>query len=591
MEFLSLELVNLFSYAHALLPLEKGGVVLVSGGNGSGKSSLTSKALCWALFGQTVGGVLGESAVNCLAPSTHAFAEVAVRIRGTTYLIRRSRNPTLLTVNGESHRRSTDTQEFVTQLLGMDLEVFLNSSYFGQEREMGNFLRSSPRTQLHVLEGVLMVSRLDKIVEVTKEMGIHTKNEVASAELHRRHAEFSVSEKSSQILVCQRRLVELDVDVRVQEDRLLALEKERPLGSIDGIDRARIEMEHAETKARLETNRREWSEVTGRVAVARMQISGLEERVRPLRSGKCPTCGAVLSTQVSEELQREQDELRTRVAAAKKNLDLDLALTQVRAGAELHLVRNLSTLTEALRNIDAHAAELAHGLGDIEKQRKEVRDELNRIQGGIMETDTQINQHATQLKIAQEALERWKLIFDAESARLSHLAYWQDVFSRAFRNFIVEQALPFLQERTAHHLALLGNPELKVAFSTNKTLKSGEERSLFNVLATREQGGQSFDSLSGGERQMASFAVGLAISELCDSQSGSASNLMILDEPFTELDARNCEAVVQYAVTELVKRKATILLISNDERMKTLIQKGIQVEKEDGRSFVHTFGG
>jgi len=94
-------------------------------------------------------------------------------------------------------------------------------------------------------------------------------------------------------------------------------------------------------------------------------------------------------------------------------------------------------------------------------------------------------------------------------------------------------------------------------------------------------------SLSGGERQIASFAVGLALSELADSISGSPSNLMILDEPFTEMDEVNCENVVNYVTTELTNRKATILLISNDDRMKALIPGGLIVERgSDGLSRV-----
>ena len=144
------------------------------------------------------------------------------------------------------------------------------------------------------------------------------------------------------------------------------------------------------------------------------------------------------------------------------------------------------------------------------------------------------------------------------------------------------KACPYLQARAAYHLKGIGNEQLKVEFSTTKELKSGEERSGFAVVEYSESGGKGFDSLSGGEQQMASFAVGLALADLAETQVQGASHFLILDEPFMALDERNCENLVNYLANELSSKRETILLISNEENLKSLIPTRIHVEKTGG---------
>ncbi|GAG32046.1 unnamed protein product, partial [marine sediment metagenome] len=71
MKLLNLWVSNLFSIGEANLSLEDIGLLLVTGyskdegsQNGSGKSSLTSKAITWGLFGSAPSGVKLDDVVN-----------------------------------------------------------------------------------------------------------------------------------------------------------------------------------------------------------------------------------------------------------------------------------------------------------------------------------------------------------------------------------------------------------------------------------------------------------------------------------------------------------------------------------------------
>ena len=148
----------------------------------------------------------------------------------------------------------------------------------------------------------------------------------------------------------------------------------------------------------------------------------------------------------------------------------------------------------------------------------------------------------------------------------------------------MNRACPYLEQRTARHLEGLRNSQFKVKFQTVKELKSGDQKDEFNIRVESNTGGSSFDALSGGEQQIVSFSLGMALADLAETQVEGKSNVLILDECFTELDAINQEAVVDYINSDLRKTRETILIISNEEHLKSLFPNQIHVVKENGIS-------
>ncbi len=85
---------------------------------------------------------------------------------------------------------------------------------------------------------------------------------------------------------------------------------------------------------------------------------------------------------------------------------------------------------------------------------------------------------------------------------------------------------------------------------------------------------------------MVSFAIGLALADLASCKTASKPEFLILDEPFSELDERNSEAIVDYLTGDFGKTKDTLLLISNEASLQGLIPERIHVVKEKGVSNV-----
>lgn len=217
------------------------------------------------------------------------------------------------------------------------------------------------------------------------------------------------------------------------------------------------------------------------------------------------------------------------------------------------------------------------------------QEKKNLLLDKLADIECEINPYTEQLKDLATRNQRLQSLYTqaTEEANklardIEHLDFWTATFGKDFKTYLFNKACPFLQSRTAKHLFGLGNSQLKVEFSTTKELKSGEERSGFSTHVYSETGGTGFDSLSGGEQQMVSFAVGLALADLAETQVQGASHFLILDEPFMALDDRNCENLVNYLSNELTSKRETILLISNEDNIKSLIPSRIHVEKNGG---------
>jgi exonuclease SbcC len=103
----------------------------------------------------------------------------------------------------------------------------------------------------------------------------------------------------------------------------------------------------------------------------------------------------------------------------------------------------------------------------------------------------------------------------------------------------------------------------------------------FNVVLFGPHGEENVDMLSGGERIAAALALRMGIAK---ALSGSAMELIILDEPTIHLDAQRRQDLV-----EIIKRLSSIpqtIVVTHDKEFETAADRLIVVEKVGGISKV-----
>jgi DNA repair exonuclease SbcCD ATPase subunit len=615
---------NLFALGDVKLDLNNRGLVLITGysedehgANGAGKSSLANKGILWTLFGETAGGLRADAVRNRHNKKKCRGEVLFEGTDGAKYTVRRERPAKLFLFKGKediSTTKATETQLLINSLLGIDFKTFLQTSFFGQGRKL-SYAALAPKEQKAVLEQILPMEDADrwgqyadvKVKEVAKLINKAERAEWdadASLKTHAHHVadvEKRLKEffyhKDAAVRRAERALQSWRDSTSVDAQKLEILEKQIAATDIDGLEeeiaefhRILTELADGPLKAAEALYKKALdsaSQWKSRGTVLRHEIKELE------KATSCPTCLRDFDDQTVLGVKKRILQQKTMIVEADTNF----------AAAEEALSYHSNDLSIIRRQAQfAHEAIAATQNQQlrVSKAQREAEALKTNIQGSQLTLEATLKREQEQQNPFIEQLEEVKQAFKAAEADLiahkkivedlkresEHLIYWRDVYSKELKLKMFEDACPFLDARVAYHLNKLKNRQLHAKFTTIKRLATGDVKEEFNVEVVSDTGGMGFDSLSGGEQQMVSFAIGLALSDLSSRTSAGRSSFTVLDEPFSELDAKNSEAIVEYLVEEMCKEKETVFLISNEDALKGLVSNRVHVVKKQGVSNV-----
>lgn len=612
---------NLFALGKVDLNLRNLGLTLITGysedeggGNGSGKSSLCNKGILWTLFGETAGGLRAD-AVRNRHNKKKCFGEITfVGTDRAKYKIRRERPAKLQLFKDKDEittTKASETQLLINSLLGIDFKTFIQTSYFGQGRKL-SYASLTPKEQKAILEQILPMEQVDiwaiaadlAVKKVTKlsektertHFEVKTKVEAQKATLAdtitcREHFEVT---KKSKIAAAELQIQEHKDSTSVQAAQLETLQKQADLVDPKEIDQR---IQTAQTILDASSDKEARDNYSKAVDASRQWTTRLDYLRNDLKALKgatsCPTCLRDFDDQTVKEVEKKMLQQKTLITEAEATCKLadeaeeyhDKILRQFQdfvriKQLELQAFQEEKTMAlERQNQINKLKQPLQSAQLFLEEKLKLAKEEKN-------PHTKQVKDHENKVHISEKAEEGARSTMENLKRELEHLIYWRDIYSKELKLKLFEDACPFLDARTAFHLGRLKNQQLHAKFTTIKRLASGAAKEEFNVEVNSDTGGEGFDSFSGGEQQMVSFAIGLALSDLSSRTASGRSLFVILDEPFSELDARNSEAIVEYLVEEMCKDKETVFLISNEEALKGLVSNRIHVVKKQGVSNV-----
>lgn len=624
MKLLTFRAEHLFSIGKAEIDLESQGVVLVTGyshdeggANGSGKSSLSNKGLLWTLFGQTAYGTKGDSVINrhTKSKAITTMGEVVFEgVDGRTYTITRTRNPNKLKFEcgtaDLTMRNESETQTLINRSLGRDFKTFVQTEFFGQGRK-DSYPELTPAQQKDILEQILPMDKLSAWSDKAKEAQSALKALQQSITIDVVAAEREVIATQNQVASVQQRLLSFDKDKEekiANAEKLLA-ERERQLAEyndkmadlvskrdtvnkkiqdldIDVVQARLAELEKEnksleESLTEFRNSHSEWSTYT-------MLAKG---RCHEVKDQYCYVCNNPINQDVVERLKAE------RAAAEAEAIQGQVILSGIEFNVS-ELVKRINEVAEKIvackeslssyRNLQESASILTSLIHDLElsvakgRSIEDLKVEIEAAKKEINPLKYVFQQIVDALDSAKGRHADAKAKLKRVEKELEAVGFWREAFDKTLRTHIFHSVCPFLADRTEHYLRELCNSQIHVQFSTVKTMKSGESKEDFNVLVWSDTGGQDYELLSGGEQQIVSFAIGLALSDLARSQTTGDCDFMILDEPFVNMDARNAEAVVNFLTHKA--GKDTILLVSNEDALKNLVPRRIHMVKRNGVS-------
>ncbi len=576
--------------------------------NGSGKSSLARRSIIWVLFGVTPEGIRADDVVNRHTKGKSGAVLIFEGIDGEQYSIHRFRKPkvSLRFFQGENEltlRNEKETQKLIDQAIGRDATSFLQTNFFGQGMDKV-YLDMTPKYQKEVIESILPIGYLDDWVALAKtekaklaKSSAATEGEVRTVDGKLTQAGHNLTElvhsSNTWNVTQQAKIVEADRRVKETKAEGETAKVEEIKNELEKLPIITHKIDH--TVQQITNTTLQMTEIGGLLSRNRDKRSQwtahkrhLEGQRVDLRPGVCPTCKQSIDDETHAALKEKQKEIvdqithaDTMISACTQNINIhDKAFKDQEA-----VISGLSLEKARLEAMEKTRSKLKDKLATMESNENYTRavSELNLILGEENPYEELVVLRQQAVTLQTEAKNIYVDLLQSLTKEEETLSYWVEMFSKDMRNYLFAKACPFLESRTNFHLQGLGNPQINVKFSTSKTLKSKEEREDFNIKVWSETGGGDFSSLSGGEQQIVSFAVGLALADLAETQVEGKSHFLILDEPFIALDSRNYENIVQY-LTELGKQRETILLISNDDSLISLIPTQVSVTKSNGVS-------
>jgi exonuclease SbcC len=200
------------------------------------------------------------------------------------------------------------------------------------------------------------------------------------------------------------------------------------------------------------------------------------------------------------------------------------------------------------------------GLRDARVKEGKLESDVNHLKGEIKDSEKQL------LELKSKEREREKLSKFLTMLEDIRRMFHKDELQRDLRT----RALPLIESYTREIFDMFDLPYTDLELTDD-----------FNVVLFSAQGEESVDMLSGGERIAAALALRMGIAK---ALSGSAMELIILDEPTIHLDSQRRQDLV-----EIIKKLSLVpqtIVVTHDKEFETAADRLIVVEKVRGISRV-----
>jgi len=217
----------------------------------------------------------------------------------------------------------------------------------------------------------------------------------------------------------------------------------------------------------------------------------------------------------------------------------------------LDLLNQLANnFNECVKEIEMYEARLRI-MNENRKLNKEKYDEsVKNIQSSILNISTKIdinNQELNKIKTDIEILKFWKNAFS----------------STGIKAVLLDESIPIINSRASELSEMTDN--LRVRFSSQSQLKSGEMRNKFSVNCIHtEHLTDSRDCFSGGEGRLIDIITLLSLRHLLEHMTNTHFNIIIMDEILDALDPKNVDIVINMLNT--LSNDYIVLLISHTLR-------------------------
>ncbi|PSB11826.1 ATP-binding cassette family protein [filamentous cyanobacterium CCP2] len=426
------------------------------------------------------------------------------------------------------------------------------------------------------------------------------------------------------ILGEQRRLQEVQIEISQLEHALqqgnFATELQEELQLLD---RSLLQLDYDDKNhalARGEVDRWRWAEIKhAEIKQAQRRQAQIAEQ-KPELERTIATLKQELNAIANSPLQHHIHELEQHIAAIGYHLDQHTAIRQAIRQAQpwqlryqellkaqqnyphvqrqVHeLVEVLTHRTTSLQTIVAQAEEFNYYL----EQTPDSQEQIQAIEQQIHQNRSRLDEYLAKLGSLQQQQQHLEtlstqhatLSSQLQTARRQYRVYQE--LTQAFgkngiQALMIENVLPQLEAETNQILGRLSANQLHVQFVTQRAKRGSSSQrhsdkliDTLDILISDVQGTRPYETYSGGEAFRVNFAIRLALARLLAQRSGTALQMLIIDEGFGTQDDAGCDRLIG-AINAISSDFACILAVTHIPHLREAFQTRVEVYKAEAGS-------
>jgi DNA repair exonuclease SbcCD ATPase subunit len=488
------------------LNTDNGGLILLVGNNGAGKSSFL-QAFDYILYGKCRGSKKKWASQSTL-PNRINGGELQIDIKfkskGTDIILKRGISPNILELweNGVLNERAgkVNIDQKIEDYIGMDVETF-NSFLSMNVNSFKNFISLSTEEKQLLLDKLFNLEVINILNSILKELNKNNKIRMASLD-----SEISTLNESIQ-------------SIQRSVDKAIEKEKENTQSEIDEIksqmeskksDYAtlkekvdKIKVKDSELSSELEKEKRQY-------IIIQTEIKGVQKDVDLYDSGKCPTCKTDFDSEHFVSLRSTLIEKKQSLESHKLEIENNIKAVKERQ-------QKLQTISEvATKSFNDITYFLKNCKAQIEKLQSKQQRENGKSSENVQEFKSTIKELQTKKNLSSDNISgcKDKELYYKELGKI----FSEDGVKKSIISGIIKPINFFISE----NIKKMG---LHFEVSLDETF-TAEIKHLGNNI--------DHDTLSTGEQKKINVAILIAYLKLIRTKKHI--NVLFLDEVFSSID-------------------------------------------------------
>ena len=538
------------------------GTTLISGTNGSGKSTIMD-AITFALFNKPFRRINKPQLINAVN-DRDCVVELEFSAGSTKYKVRRGIKPAIFEIwrNDKMLNQNADNRDYQEilekRILGMNYKTFCQIVILGSAN-WTPFMALRGHDRRRVIEDLLDIEVFSVMNTLLKTKVTDSKNRLTdintriailenTIELNRKHREELLRNRQDEI----------------DNKRGQIVEQEKVITDVEAAQK-RLEDDHV----RITEELKKVGEINQKIADTKTKGTKAKRIVRKLRddiefyekNDNCPTC-----------TQEIDEQFKTRVVSEKK-AKKDLAIEAV--GKLSDIVRNLesrltefeSIQTESVTNLEARS-ECVTKLAVSSKLVSRLTNEIEELEKRVEEAGDIEGDEEEKLDTLNH--EKKEILTEREVYGIAGML----LKDNGIKTQIIRQYIPIMNQLINTYL------ERMEFFCTFELDENFQEQ-----IKSRHKDVFSYDSFSQGEKMRIDLALLFTWREISKMRNSSPVNLLLLDEIMdSSLDAAGTEEFL-FLITQLTGENNVVIISHKADQIADKFDKVLTVEKT--KNFSH----